>query len=73
MVSPSRTVGAARVAKHFNVTPATISNWCKKKLIPYRRIGRGPYRFVLAEVEAVFNSPLADTAPKARRKRKHPP
>lgn len=39
-----RLMRTIEVANFFDVTPATVANWCKRSILPHIRIGRN-YQF----------------------------
>ncbi|WP_313468745.1 helix-turn-helix domain-containing protein [Streptococcus parasuis] len=52
---PEKWSSLEEIAEHLGVSKDTIRNWIKKKVIPYRRIGK-LYKFKISEVDEWVDS-----------------
>ena len=50
-------VGKKEAAEHLKIGQSTLSNWIRKELIPYVRLGRS-VRFKLSQVDEAMNRRL---------------
>lgn len=57
MTEPDELVGANVLARHFDVTVATVRRWVREQRIPCVRVSRRVVRFNIRDVERALSQP----------------